>query len=394
MALTAAERAELEELEAEHQKSGGSFESPSVSGMPMLNPQRESTLLKDVMQSSALPVMGGILGGSLGAIGGPAGAVGGATLGGAAGESYRQLGARAMGLPVPETATEAAQDIGTEGLTQGAGELIGGPVLRGAGKLVGKVPGVQTAASGIKKAAGDLFQIVTKMKPKDAETLFQNPKAILPSEWADAQKAWREAAAKEGIPIDDLDPRMIDVLKKDAKDVVYKTFDRLEAGENVTAAEAQLAKEALNIGMMPAAKNERNGKLIKILEGIKEKFIERIGKESPELAAANKKYAIAASGKKFRSAFPRNTNDSPAYFRSTIFPSLIGAGAGASYGNDPIERTVYGVGGGLLSAGLASPFAIGATIAGAGAARSYLPLLRRPISASLAELLDDELEGK
>ena len=361
------------------------FESPSVSGVPVLTPNQKSTLLQDISKSSTLPILGGVLGGSLAG-------VPGAALGGAGGEAYRQLLARKVGGKFPGTALEAAKGIGIEGAVQGAGEFIGGPVLSKAGRAIGGLPLVKTAMSGIKKTAGDLFQIVTKMKPQDAGTLFKNPKAILPGEWKKAQSAWREAAKKEGIPIDDLDPRMIDVLKKDAKELVLGTFDRLKAGENVTAAEAQLAKEALNIGMMPAAKNEKNKKLIRILQGIKEKFVERIGKESPELAAANKQYAIAASGKKFRSAFPRNLNDSPAYFRSTIFPTLIGAGAGASMGNDPIERAAYGLGGGALSAGLASPLAIGSAIAGAGATRRYLPLLRRPISATLAGLLGDEFE--
>ena len=356
------------------------FGSPSISGMPTLNPNQESTFLQDFVGSSALPIMGGILGGTVGAtttpITGFGGAVAGAALGGAAGESYRQLAARKMGLPVPGTSMGAAKEIGVEGLTQGAGEAIGGGIV---GPLLGKVGKL------LKKPAGQLFQIITKMKPEDASTLFKNPKALLPGEWTKAKKEWKEAAESIGLQTDEVSPEMIKILKGDAKQMVFETYEKIVSGEAVSAKDAQLAKQALDIAVMPVAKTVRKNPLVKTLGDIRKTFVDRIGEESERMGAANKAYGIAATGNRFRSFFPRNTTGDPAYFRSLSLPIL------GSLGSD--SRGEGALKGAALSA-LLSPVSIGTGIAGAGMLRPALPVMRRGISASLAELFDDEFEGK
>ena len=324
----------------------------------------EPTFPQKVVNSPALPIAGGVIGGMMGGIPG-------AALGGAGGEAIRQLGKRALDLPVPSTSMDAAKEIGMSGLEQGAGEFVGG-------KLV--APVVSKVGSVLKKPAGDLFQIITKIKPQDAATLFKNPKAILPGQWEKAKKAWRVAAENAGIPVDDVSPEIINALKKDARSTVFETFEKIKGGGNVSAAESQIAKQALDIALMPAAKTERNKPLVALYGKMRSVFTERIGKESPELAEANKQYGIAKAGKKFHSLFPRNLDDSPAYFRSTILPAIVGS-ASSERGNDPV--------GGFIGAGAtmaaSSPLAFGAGIAAAGGpGKLALPIIRRAVSGSVA----------
>src|SRR3990167_2437665 len=393
------------------------FDSPSVSGAAPLNPEKESPPDPVRRALSILPVAGGVVGGL---VGGP----GGAFLFGAGGEAYRQIGSRVAGLDSPDTSLEAAKRIGIEGITQGAGEFAGSKILS---------PIMKAAGRGVKKPFGDLFQLITKMKPEDAATLFRNPKAILPGQWSKAQKAWRSAAKKIGIEVNDVSPEMIEILKGDAKQKVFETYgkiqrnedaviawesvakdagfdpknvspekikklpknikkivlkayDNLERSEPVSAKVAQIAKQALDIVVMPVAKTVRKNPLVATLSKIRRKFVERIGQESPEMAAANKQYGIASVGKKFQSIFPRNLDNSPAYFRSSVLPSLL-ATAGVARG-EPGEGVLQGA----ALAGLTSPLAIGAAISGAGTVRPLLPYVRRAGTAAAADLVKKYLE--
>lgn len=80
--------------------------------------------------TNLLPAAGGMLGGALGTPGGPVGMAGGATLGGAGGEAFKQLANRALGNQVPQSAIDAASNIGIEGAKQGAYN-VGGQLLNG-----------------------------------------------------------------------------------------------------------------------------------------------------------------------------------------------------------------------------------------------------------------------
>jgi hypothetical protein len=98
--------------------------------------------------TSALPAAGGIAGGIAGAgIGGPAGAVVGAAAGGAAGQGYREwIETNILGKPISET---PVKDAGIEGVKEGAGQLIGLGVVKGAGAV-----GTKIAGSKLGQAAG------------------------------------------------------------------------------------------------------------------------------------------------------------------------------------------------------------------------------------------------
>lgn len=341
-----------------------SFETPDISGTPPLNPLEEGTLIRDILSSSAMPIAGGVIGGITGGIPG-------ALLGGGAGEAYRQLGARKAGLPVPETPLEAMKEIGVEGITQGAGEAVGSKIISPVAKF-------------LKKPLGQMFQILTKMKPEEAATLFRNPSAILPGKMAKAKESWRKAAKEIGIETDEISQEMIKILSGDAKKMVFDTYGKIAAGESVSAAEAQTAKQALDIAVMPVAKTIRKNPLVTTLNKIRQTFTDIIGKESPEMLAANKQYAIASAGDKFKSLFPRNTTGDPAYFRSSVLPTLLGVGG--AYRGEPLEGAMQGAG----LAALTSPLAIGSGIALAGGMRPAFPYVRRAATASLAELFKNK----
>ena len=289
------------------------------------------------------------------------------------------------------TPFEAAKDIGEEGLTMAAGEAIG-PLAKLGGKGVMATPYLGTAVKGAqkfaKKTTGQLFQLITKIKPEAAETLFKNPSQILPGKMAEASKAWKTAAQAAGLPIDDVSPEIIKALKTDARNTVFETFERVRAGEKVSASELQTAKEAIRIALKPAAKTERNKPLIVLYDKMSDVFREGISKESPELAAANKQYALAKAGDAFKSIFPRNLDESPAYFRSSILPSIL-TGAGMTRG-EPVEGALQGA---AVTAAL-SPLALGLGIAGAGATRSLTPYAGRVAANSLSEFTKERFKRK
>lgn len=389
----------------------GNFDPPAVSGQVPQNPGQVRTGGNPLLNGPILPIAGGLIGTAMagpgpGSLAGYATAEGlmsllttggAAALGGGAGEGYRQLLSRLAGEPAPDTVGQAAKGIGEEAATQGIAsmlpiEKLGGAALRGTGKLISKIPfvgpGMDALASGVKKTAGDLFYLGTKVDPKNAATLYENPSAIFPGRMKDARAGWRAAAENAGIPVDDVSPEIINALKGDAEKTVFDVFERLQAGDAVSAAEAQTANEALRLKVMPAAVNDRNRKLVQLYSKMGDKFRERIGQESPELAAANKEYAIASAGKKFRTVFPQNKSDTPAWVRTVAIPSLT-LGAGFQR-NKPLEGALQGLG--VMTLG--SPLALGAGIAMAGGARYAMPYVGRAAKASLAELLKDELKGK
>lgn len=340
-----------------------------------------------VIESPALPIAGGVAGGLLGS---GVASIPLAGVGGAGGEAIRQLAARSLGLDAPKTSLEALKDIGIEGAAQaigeGAGSFVVSPALKVARPFLKK--GVESVApytiQPAKEMLSDIFQLITKIKPKYASTLFNNPKVIFPETMKVAKKVWKDAAKEAGIPIDVTSPEIITALKSGAKDTVFGTFNKMVSGEPVTAAEAQTAKQALDLALMPAAKTERNKPLVALYGKMRDSFVDRIGEESPKLAAANKQYAIAKSGEKFRSFFPRNLNDTPAYFRSSVLPTvLFGSGA---YRGEPGEGAAKA----LAAMGLTSPISIGLLIAAAGGGRNLgraiSPYAKKTLAASLAQM--------
>lgn len=100
------------------------------------------TAAESFVNSPALPIAGGVVGGVLGAPLGP-GAMITAGAGAAAGEGYRQIAARGLGMEAPDTASEAAKGMGVQGALAMAGEGAGQAVMAGARTLA--VPAARRA---------------------------------------------------------------------------------------------------------------------------------------------------------------------------------------------------------------------------------------------------------
>jgi len=70
--------------------------------------------------TNKLPFAGGLVGGLIGATAGPPGAITGALFGASGAEAYKELINRARGRPAPATPADAANQIATQGVWQGA----------------------------------------------------------------------------------------------------------------------------------------------------------------------------------------------------------------------------------------------------------------------------------
>lgn len=102
-------------------------------------PKEEKGLIRKAAEafvsSPIAPIAGGIFGGLAGAPLGP-GAVGTAALGAGAGEAYRQLAARSLGMNAPETWSDAGKQIAGQGAAAALGEGSGQLVVSAAKPLV------------------------------------------------------------------------------------------------------------------------------------------------------------------------------------------------------------------------------------------------------------------
>lgn len=150
------------------------------------------------IKSPALPIIGG----TIGAVGG-AGlmSIPFAGLGAAAGESYRQLGARKLGLPVPKTSLEAAKTIGGEALSGAAGQgltmgasAVARPIVKPIGNAI---------ASGAEKLIG--------LPAKAVSSVFKKPLSIIT---APTKKKVSEAYLKSEFP------QMAEAAVKSVDDVI------------------------------------------------------------------------------------------------------------------------------------------------------------------------------
>jgi hypothetical protein len=150
----------------------------------------EQSTFESPWYTKMLPLAGGIVGGIAGAPLGPAGAVGGATLGGAAGQSYRDLiETNLLGKPQSST-TEVAKGIGTAAVEEGASQLLGMGIMKAAGSAV-KLASNQIAAP-VKQFMADTVKsvrasveepltklIASKITPLTAEGAGDSAKQLL-----------------------------------------------------------------------------------------------------------------------------------------------------------------------------------------------------------------------
>lgn len=137
-----------DELSAEEQSYLASVEAPQLSpeetqfldSAPTsvgAEPSGSETVFESPWYTSVLPTVGGIVGGIAGSAGGPLGAIGGAVAGGTAGQGYREyIETNFLGKP-PTDPNQALKDAGQAGLIEGAGQVAGMGIAKGASKLAG-----------------------------------------------------------------------------------------------------------------------------------------------------------------------------------------------------------------------------------------------------------------
>jgi hypothetical protein len=150
----------------------------------------------------ALPSVGGMVGGLLGGGGGiPSGpgalatAAGGAAIGGAGGESLRQLIRRGIGASAPATSGEAAKDIGLAGLVQGGAEATGQVIGKGL-----QAGGQRLMHSALKPNPSMLKEYGTTA-PKLVKTLFDEGINVTPGGMEKLQRLFdsTNAEIKEAV---------------------------------------------------------------------------------------------------------------------------------------------------------------------------------------------------
>lgn len=142
-----------------------------------------------VVNSPAIPMVAGIGAGLASAPLGP-GAIGVAGLAGAGAEGYRQLLARSMGLPTPQTSLDAAKEIGIQGVSQAAGEA--------GGQVIGKVANLPP----VKSAIESVTKPITNAAVASARRALGFSKRFLNTAFArrEATQAARVALEKDVIP--------------------------------------------------------------------------------------------------------------------------------------------------------------------------------------------------
>lgn len=142
-----------------------------------------------------LPEIGGLAGGIAGGVGGTVfgmgvggvpGAIGGATLGGAAGAAYRDLIETQILGRAQKPTGEVVKDIGKGGLQEGAGQAIGGAVMKGLGFAGRKVlqygdDALKALKGGVKEARNAVEEPITKL-------IFERSTPLTPRESGDAVK--------------------------------------------------------------------------------------------------------------------------------------------------------------------------------------------------------------
>ena len=140
--------------------------SPTFAGAAGTVP--DASALKQAVIEEAPAVAGGIAGGL---VAGPAGLAATAVLvglGAAAGESYRQLGQHILGSPdAPTSSIDSSLRLGKAALLEGGGELVGGLVVKGFGKIL---------APFAKKVDPDTTEVISMFDEKI------KPVVLLPSE--------------------------------------------------------------------------------------------------------------------------------------------------------------------------------------------------------------------
>lgn len=284
------------------------LEAAGYDTSPLVEKPQESKA-KDFMRkvAKALPLTGAIGVPTIGAIasGGlslPASA-GLAGIGGAGGEAAKQLVLRALGDQegVPQTATEAAADIGKTGLQDALLTLGGGMALKGAaraGRAVFAPSKEVVEATYAAKAAplrAKAAQLAEEIAGRGDATVAQ--KKALESALKKSGEAIGEAEKRMGIFVDMLpEERAAELATAEGRDLFKRTIAEIAKGDpkKLAAIPAQernilrkMSEQVLDVG-------DEGEKLVNVRfkEGVK-RLGESLDAESPDFGAARSVYRVA-----------------------------------------------------------------------------------------------------
>ena len=311
-----------------------------------------------VVDSPIIPIAAGTGAGLAGLATGP-GAIALAGTAAAGAEGWRQILARQMGLPVPQTSMGALKDIAVQGAAGAAGE--GGAQLIGAG--------LKTAA-GIRasKAVGETLsrgaELATNVPAQDVARVAENPSSFLDlTRFGKAKAALAAEREYIGVP-KALTNEAIDQLGR-GQDFALDVVKRINGGEAVQPLEAYNAIDALDRSM--PVKTKFNASTLRRLAQAREVLSEHLATFAPTERAAAQEYAIAQAGDKMHSLLPRGNNGKYLLIRSGL---MAGGGLGGYRSGGNWESAL----GGALAL---SPLGIGTATASLGLAAQAAPALIR-----------------
>ncbi len=338
---------------------------------PNTRPQGPSLLDKAgnyVKSGSYLPAIGATIGGVAGSELGP-GSIGTAALGGAAGESLRQMIQRSRGQQSPQTSMEALKGIGGQAALSAAGE--------GAGQVAGAA--LRPLAEPIKKAASKLGNVgakgveaITGLKVPDiAQTFKQGMRTYMAPSMEKAQDIFGSALKKEGIAARQPLKQLIDPQLTGARKVAIEVGEKLEKGINLTAEDALRGRQALDriIEATPLRDRATRGSLMEL-------------RSSFDDVLSNKSGALANASKIYRKAIVKNNILNPIKLTksgqySAVAPmlaSMAGTAVGGSQ-HSPVEG--IGTTAGVMAA--SSPLLYGlATASGGDIVRGIAAIAKNP----------------
>ena len=231
-------------------KQQGSFDSASVSGIPVLNPTQEGP---DYSAEDVLPTVGGVLGGLVGGAatlssgaGVPFGATAGATIGGGFGQTAKNFVRVLRDKPVPSLPLESLKESGVEGLKQGGAALAGAGIVKGLEKVFVGLPRVlMNKVMGVNK------------KRLQAEAL-------------DKVEEIGTEAAKEWSNFGRSSSEILDRVKKELPQIgkeISKKVDETYAKNKAFVYTTDIFDEALNPIIKRLEPNPANAKIIESING-------------------------------------------------------------------------------------------------------------------------------